>query len=316
MSNLCRENLTSCCSYILAWQNVISLYVACEKSRKTEFMKANYDKLLTQIAGILGVTSVSLLITLPCQAKEVLNPHPHIFQEAPYNRDQGIQPNSHSISGEQALTTEKGNNKTKTQVAQSSGSSKINPKPSIFNEPPYNRRTVPSETLPVKPPTKTPSTPGNQKPTAPELTQPPAGATSSKNVIEVAESAGSFKTLIKALEAAGLTEVLQGNGPFTVFAPTDAAFAKLPQDAVQDLLKPENKEVLVKVFTYHVVAGKVFSRDLKSGQVTSLQGDPISVKVNPSEGVLVNDAKVIKADIPASNGVIHEIDNLILPPSL
>jgi uncharacterized surface protein with fasciclin (FAS1) repeats len=281
-------------------------------------MKANYDKLLTQIAGILGVTSVSLLITLPCQAKEVLNPHPHIFQEASYNRDQGIQASSHSISGEQALTTEKGNNKTKTQVAQSSDGSKLNPKPSIFNEPPYKRRTLPSETLPVKPPTKTPSTPGNQKPeiTAPEPTQPPAGATSSKNVIEVAESAGSFKTLIKALQAAGLTEVLQGNGPFTVFAPTDAAFAKLPQDAVQDLLKPENKEVLVKVFTYHVVAGKVFSGDLKSGQVTSLQGDPISVKVNPSEGVLVNDAKVIKADIPASNGVIHQIDNLILPPSL
>ncbi len=281
-------------------------------------MKANYDTLLTQIAGILGVTSVSLLITLPSQAKEVLNPHPHIFQEAPYNRDQGIQANSHSISGEQALATEKGNNKTKTQVAQSSGGSILNPNPSIFNEPPYNRRTAPSETLPVKPPTKTPSTPENQKPeiTAPEPTQPPAGATSSKNLIEVAESAGSFKTLIKALQAAGLTEVLQGTGPFTIFAPTDAAFAKLPQDAVQDLLKPENKEVLVKVFTYHVVAGKVLSGDLKSGQVTSLQGDPISIKVNPSEGVFVNDAKVIKADIPASNGVIHQIDNLILPPSL
>jgi uncharacterized surface protein with fasciclin (FAS1) repeats len=281
-------------------------------------MKANYDKSLTQIAGILGVTSVSLLIALPSQAKEVLNPHPHIFQEALYNRDQGIQANSHSISGEQALATEKVNNKTKTQVAQSSGGSRLNPNPSIFNEPPYNRRTAPSETLPVKLPTKTPSTPENQKPeiTAPEPTQPPAGATSSKNVIEVAESAGSFKTLIKALQAAGLTEVLQGTGPFTIFAPTDAAFAKLPQDAVQDLLKPENKEVLVKVFTYHVVAGKVLSGDLKSGQVTSLQGDPISVKVNPSEGVFVNDAKVIKANIPASNGVIHQIDNLILPPSL
>jgi uncharacterized surface protein with fasciclin (FAS1) repeats len=281
-------------------------------------MKANYDKSLTQIAGILGVTSVSLLIALPSQAKEVLNPHPHIFQEALYNRDQGIQANSHSISGEQALATEKVNNKTKTQVAQSSGGSILNPNPSIFNEPPYNRRTAPRETLPVKLPTKTPSTPENQKPeiTAPEPTQPPAGATSSKNVIEVAESAGSFKTLIKALQAAGLTEVLQGTGPFTIFAPTDAAFAKLPQDAVQDLLKPENKEVLVKVFTYHVVAGKVLSGDLKSGQVTSLQGDPISVKVNPSEGVFVNDAKVIKANIPASNGVIHQIDNLILPPSL
>ncbi|WP_413175563.1 fasciclin domain-containing protein [Anabaena azotica] len=281
-------------------------------------MKPNYDKLLTQITGILGLTSVSLLITLPSPAKEVLNPHPHIFQEAPYNRDQGIQANSRSISSEQALATEKGNNKTKTQLAQSSGGNILNPKPSIFNEPPYNGRTAPSETLPVKPPTKVPSTPGNQKPeiTAPKPTIPPAGATSSKNIIEVAQSAGSFKTLIKALQAAGLTEVLQGNGPFTVFAPTDEAFAKLPQDAVQDLLKPENKEVLVKVLTYHVVAGKVLSSDLKAGQVTSLQGDPISVKIDPAQGILVNDAKVTKADIPASNGVIHQIDNLILPPSL
>lgn len=136
-----------------------------------------------------------------------------------------------------------------------------------------------------------------------------------KTFYKLQNRAGSFKTLIKALQAAGLTQVLQGQGPFTIFAPTDEAFAKLPPDAVRDLLKPENKEVLIKVLTYHVVAGKVLSSDLKSGQVNSLQGDPLSVKVG-SAGVTVNDAKVTKADIPASNGVIHVIDNLILPPSL
>jgi uncharacterized surface protein with fasciclin (FAS1) repeats len=131
----------------------------------------------------------------------------------------------------------------------------------------------------------------------------------------LANANGSFKTLIKALTAAGLTEALQGDGPFTIFAPTDEAFAKLPQDAVQDLLKPENKEVLLKVLTYHVVPGKVLSGDLKSGEVKSLQGDPITVKVD-NNGVQVNDAKVTQADIQGSNGVIHQIDNLILPPSL
>ena len=201
-----------------------------------------------------------------------------------------------------------------------------NPNPNIFNEPPYNRSKKPSETPPVitppvkptQPETEVPTTPGSETPatTIPNPTQPPAQTTETKNVIEVAKSAGSFKILIKALDAAGLTEVLKGKGPFTIFAPTDAAFAKLPQDAVQDLLKPENKEVLVKILTYHVVAGKVLSSDLKAGAVTSLQGDPISVKINPEQGVLVNDAQVTQADIPASNGVIHVINNVILPPSL
>ncbi|MDD1414591.1 fasciclin domain-containing protein, partial [Dolichospermum sp. ST_con] len=136
-----------------------------------------------------------------------------------------------------------------------------------------------------------------------------------KNLVELAQANGSFKTLLKALDAAGLTKTLQGTGPFTIFAPTDEAFKKLPQDALQELLKPGNKEVLVKVLTYHVVPGKVLSSDLKSGEVKSLQGDPITVKVD-SNGVQVNDAKVTKADIQGSNGVIHQIDVLILPPSL
>jgi uncharacterized surface protein with fasciclin (FAS1) repeats len=112
-----------------------------------------------------------------------------------------------------------------------------------------------------------------------------------------------------------LTETLTGSGPFTIFAPTDAAFGELPQDAVAELFKPENKEVLVKVLTYHVVPGKVLSTDLKSGEVKSLQGGAITVK-NDAKGIQVNDAKVIRADITGSNGVIHAINKVILPPDL
>jgi uncharacterized surface protein with fasciclin (FAS1) repeats len=249
-------------------------------------MKANYSKLLTNIAGILGVTGVNLLITLPSRAEVVANHDANI-----------------KITTITTITT---------QIAQSSSDGVLNPRPSIFNEPPYNRGTAPSETPKVTPPTR--NRPGTSTPATPSTK--PTQTTETKNVVEVAESAGNFKTLIKALEAAGLKETLQGAGPFTILAPTDEAFAKLPQDAVQDLLKPENKEILVKILTYHVIPGRVLSSDLKSGEVTSLQGDPIKVIVNPSKGVSVNDAQVTKADIPASNGVIHQIDNLILPPSM
>jgi uncharacterized surface protein with fasciclin (FAS1) repeats len=134
--------------------------------------------------------------------------------------------------------------------------------------------------------------------------------------VTLAASNDSFKTLTAALKAAGLTETLSGEGPFTVFAPTDAAFAALPQDALQELLKPENKDILVKILTYHVVPGRVTSTDLKSGEVKTVEGDPVNVKVDPTAGVTVNEARVVQPDIQASNGVIHAIDKLILPPSL
>ena len=199
-----------------------------------------------------------------------------------------------------------------------------NPKPSIFNEPLYNRGKKPSVTTPVTKPTQPateiptvkPTQPATEIPTVkPAPTTPITEIKETRNLIVLANANGSFKTLIKALTAAGLTDTLQGDGPFTIFAPTDAAFAKLPQDAVRDLLRPENKQILRQVLTYHVVSGKVLSSDLKSGELKSLQGDPITVKVN-SNGVEVNDAKVTKADIQGSNGVIHQIDNLILPPSI
>ncbi|RCJ15874.1 beta-Ig-H3/fasciclin [Nostoc sp. ATCC 43529] len=275
-------------------------------------MKTNYGKLLTTLAGIAGLSSFSLFITLPSDAKEVLNPNPSIFNEAPYNRGQGLQANA-QYTPANTVAEVKGNTKGQ-QVAQSSGGGALNPRPSIFNEPPYNRggSTTPStpETEPSTAPTETPST----TPTTPQ----PGGTseTQGKNLLALAESNASFTTLTKALKAAGLTDALQGKDNLTIFAPTDAAFAKLPADAVRDLLKPENKEVLLKLLTYHVVPGKVLSSDLKSGEVKSLEGGAINVKVDSANGVTVNDAKVTQADITASNGVIHAIDNVILPPDL
>ena len=136
--------------------------------------------------------------------------------------------------------------------------------------------------------------------------------------MDTAVAAGTFKTLAAALEAAGLVETLKGEGPFTVFAPTDEAFAKLDKALLDDLLKPENKDTLVAILTYHVVAGKVTAADVvKLTSAKTVQGEEITIKVDSYAGtVMVNDAKVTATDIMASNGVIHVIDTVILPPSL
>lgn len=134
-----------------------------------------------------------------------------------------------------------------------------------------------------------------------------------KDIVDTAVGAGSFGTLVAAVEAAGLVETLKGEGPFTVFAPTDEAFAALPAGTVDDLLKPENKDKLVAVLTYHVVAGKVMSGDLSNGMTaTTVQGSDVTIMTEG--GVKVNDANVVSADVMASNGVIHVIDAVILPP--
>jgi uncharacterized surface protein with fasciclin (FAS1) repeats len=135
-----------------------------------------------------------------------------------------------------------------------------------------------------------------------------------QDIVDTAVGAGQFKTLAAALQAAGLVDTLKGPGPFTVFAPTDAAFAKLPAGTVESLLKPENKAKLTAILTYHVVPGAV-----KAEQVTKLDEaktvNGAMVKVSTDHGkVMINNANVVKADIPASNGVIHVIDTVILPP--
>ncbi|MFM8470495.1 MAG: fasciclin domain-containing protein [Limisphaerales bacterium] len=133
-----------------------------------------------------------------------------------------------------------------------------------------------------------------------------------KDIVAVASGNGSFNTLVAAVKAAGLVETLQGPGPFTVFAPTDEAFAKLPKGTVEDLLKPENKAKLVSILTYHVVAGKVMAADVKTMKAKTVNGQSLDVKVADGT-VTVDKAKVVKTNVAASNGVIHVIDTVVLP---
>ena len=134
----------------------------------------------------------------------------------------------------------------------------------------------------------------------------------SKDIVDTAVGAGSFTTLVAAAQAAGLVDTLKSEGPFTVFAPTDEAFAALPEGTVATLLLPENKDQLISILTYHVISGKVMSTDLSNGMMAStVQGSDVTIMTN--NGVSINSAKVVAADIEASNGVIHVIDAVLLP---
>mgnify|MGYP006269756829 CR=1 FL=1 len=136
-----------------------------------------------------------------------------------------------------------------------------------------------------------------------------------KNIVEVAAGTDALSTLVAAIKAGDLVETLSGDGPFTVFAPTNEAFAALPEGTLDMLLKPENKDKLVAILTYHVVAGTVKSTDLKDGMMAAtVQGE--KVKVDLSDGAKISGANVVKADVMTSNGVVHVIDKVILPPSM
>ena len=134
-----------------------------------------------------------------------------------------------------------------------------------------------------------------------------------RDIVDTAAASDQFETLVAAVKAAGLVDTLKGDGPYTVFAPTDEAFAKLPAGTVENLLKPENKDQLVAVLTYHVVPGKIMSSDIagKTAEVETAQGSKLSV--DATDGVKVDNATVIAADIETSNGVIHVIDTVVLP---
>jgi len=153
-------------------------------------------------------------------------------------------------------------------------------------------------------------------------TMAPAPATTapaSQTVVGVAASNPEFSTLVGAVKAAGLADTLSGAGPFTVFAPTNDAFAKLPAGTVASLLKPDNKDKLAGILTYHVVAGKVMAADVKPGAVKTVNGASFTIATEGNDVVITdgqgNKSKVVKTDVPASNGVIHVIDTVLLPPS-
>lgn len=160
-----------------------------------------------------------------------------------------------------------------------------------------------------------PAMPATPKLPATQPAVPARGADTTGTIVDVAASHASFKTLAKAVKAAGLESVLGGKEPYTIFAPTDAAFAALPKGTVDRLLKPENKEALKKVLTYHVIPGAVTSTALKPGEVTTVEGNPVRVRLT-GQKVTVNNAQVTTPDIKATNGVIHVIDRVIVPPDL
>lgn len=135
---------------------------------------------------------------------------------------------------------------------------------------------------------------------------------SAHDIVDTAVEAGSFNTLVAAVKAAGLVDALKGDGPFTVFAPSDEAFAKLPEGTLESLLLPENKDKLTAILTYHVVPGKVMSADVKPGKVETLQGSKIAVS-KEKDGLMVNQARIVATDVAATNGVIHVIDQVIMP---
>ncbi|MGI9644169.1 MAG: fasciclin domain-containing protein [Ilumatobacteraceae bacterium] len=154
------------------------------------------------------------------------------------------------------------------------------------------------------------------EPAAEESAEPAAEESAESMEATVVDVAivNDFTTLVAAVEAAGLVETLQGEGPFTVFAPTNEAFAALPDGLLEALLLPENQEALQQILTYHVVSGKVLSTDLASGEVATVQGEEVTIVVD--DGVTVEGANVVIADIEAGNGVVHVIDAVIVPPSI
>lgn len=159
--------------------------------------------------------------------------------------------------------------------------------------------------------TRSPNRPAEDRKTP---NSPVNAAPGTKNLVDQAASNNQFQTLAKAIKAAGLDQALAQKGPYTLFAPTDQAFAALPPGALEQLLQPENKDLLVQLLSYHVVPGSVTSSQIKPGQVETLAGKSVTIKSGNDGSVTVNNAKVTQADIQASNGVIHAVDQVILPP--
>jgi uncharacterized surface protein with fasciclin (FAS1) repeats len=179
---------------------------------------------------------------------------------------------------------------------------------------PDTAETPNSNTAPVADVPTVTATPTVTVTATPTTTDAATGSQDLGQLAQAATSQGQFTILTKAVQAAGLEQNLAGQGPYTVFAPTDAAFKALPTGTVDNLLKPENKQKLVQLLGYHVVPGRVTSSQLKSGNVKTVEGQSVKVAVNTS-GVTVGGASVVQADIPASNGIVHVVDKVILPPN-
>ncbi|MBD1870007.1 fasciclin domain-containing protein [Oculatella sp. FACHB-28] len=178
-----------------------------------------------------------------------------------------------------------------------------------------NQPTDTAEVESTEVPATTTEVPATEDPAVEDPTAEGATAGEGETVADLAASDESFSTLATAIEAAGLTETLSGEGPYTVFAPTNEAFEALPEGTLDQLLLPENKDVLAQVLTYHVVPEELPASEIAAGEVETVEGTPVTVEVDEAAGgVMVNNATVIEPDIQASNGVIHAVDQVILPP--
>lgn len=179
---------------------------------------------------------------------------------------------------------------------------------------PVEDEKIPNSSVDPAPATGVPGSPNRPAEDRKTPNSPVNAAPGTKNLVEQATSNNQFQTLAKAIKAAGLDKTLAEKGPYTIFAPTDKAFAALPPGAVEQLLEPQNKDILVQLLKYHVVPGAVTSSQIQPGQVETLAGKAVTVKRNSDGIVTINNAKVSQADIQASNGVIHAVDQVILPP--
>lgn len=299
----------------------------------------NCPRSLQYLAGLAGLAALGAIAAAPAAAQ--LNPSPSIFDEPPYNQsveasDLAI---TETLEAEETpeLTQEPGTPAPMDEYEPMAGEMET-PEAAITAqeplEPPVPEAVQEPDISPETPGVETPdTTPVEQEPleppvpeavqepdTLPEETEvenpaEPTATETSNTIVDIAAADSSFSTLVAALEAADLTPVLAGEGPYTVFAPTNAAFEALPPGTVDALLQPENRELLIQVLSYHVVPGEITSDALTSGEVTTAEGSPINVVVEGA-AVTVNNATVTQPDIQAENGVIHVIDRVIIPPGL
>lgn len=300
---------------------------------------------LVKRMGFVGVLAAGLAAAGPAIAElkpqsETLPANP--VSPAPVNATE-IAPTAREITGETTseTTSETGQttlsdsvNSTQTPASQATPS-QVAPAPTTPSQitpgagadqiaPGMSAPTLtPSSQVPPSQTSPSQTSPSQISPsqTAPAETAPDAGtgagtgaAASNGTIVDIATASDSFTTLVAALTEAELTEVLSGEGPFTVFTPTNEAFAALPDGTVEELLKPENRDRLVEILTYHVVPGSYPSSSLAAGQVQTAEGESVTITTDAGK-VMVNDANVIQPDIAASNGVIHVIDRVMLPPS-
>jgi uncharacterized surface protein with fasciclin (FAS1) repeats len=183
--------------------------------------------------------------------------------------------------------------------------------PSASATPNPTRTSVPRRSQSPQPTSTSTATPSATS--SPRITEP--SSQNGSTIVDLAIKSKQFKTLVAAVKAAELVDTLSSEGPFTLFAPNDKAFAKLDQNVLKKLLKPVNKDALQKVLKYHVLSGAVMAKDIKAGSVKTVEGNTVRLRL-PRSGVTVNGAKVLKADVSASNGVVHTIDTVLIPPGL